>query len=221
MKQFDKGRPLKLYSMSGSRYAARCHIQIRAKGLEVEVENVPYPVPDWYRDINPLGLVPALDTGKQILAEAAVICEYLEDLGIGPSLRPDDAEERTRMRFLVRILDLHVGQALLPLYGSLPGSEAPGDDMDGRVAAAIALLEPHLPAGKFALGGGLTLADCALMPILLSTRVFLAWRGLKDRTAGGQVGAYFEATRTDAAVAAVLDPMEKLLTERLPPRPLS
>jgi len=35
--------------------------------------------PDWFRQISPLGKVPLLRVGDEVLFESAVICEYLDE----------------------------------------------------------------------------------------------------------------------------------------------
>lgn len=195
---------MKLYSMPGSRFAARCRIQILAKGLDIEIENVAYPVQDSYRLINPLGKAPALDTGTQILPESEVICEYLEDRGQGRSLRPDDIGERARMRLVIRILDLYVAPPLEPLYALVRSKQAPTGAQNERIAAGFRHLAPYLGPAKYAVGGRLSLADCALMPIFLHYRILSELLGFDDPINRPPFAVYYEATLADPAVAEVL-----------------
>lgn len=52
----------------------------------------------FYRNINPKGVVPALDHDGKIIIESNVILEYLEDLFPEISLRPDDGYAASQMR---------------------------------------------------------------------------------------------------------------------------
>ena len=72
---------MKLYEASLSPFAARCRIQIYAKGLSVEIAPPPGGLgSDEFRRVNPIGKVPVLDLGAGVvLPESEVICEYLED----------------------------------------------------------------------------------------------------------------------------------------------
>ena len=69
---------MKLYTALGSRYGTRCQIQIAAKGLAVETELLRFPLPESFRAINPLMLLPVLEADDgQVLPEAQIICEYI------------------------------------------------------------------------------------------------------------------------------------------------
>jgi glutathione S-transferase len=72
---------MKLYNLDLSPFAARCRIQIHAKGLEIPSEEPPGGLSsDEYKKINPTGKVPELELDDgTVLSESAVICEYLED----------------------------------------------------------------------------------------------------------------------------------------------
>ncbi len=94
----------------------------------VQVRHVDQLTP-WFREVNPLGKVPALSVcknrpllGPALLAEAAVILEYLEDnwliSGRGsdgasssqalPSLIPGAPLSRAHMRFVIRTHDMYL-----------------------------------------------------------------------------------------------------------------
>jgi glutathione S-transferase len=53
--------------------------------------------PDWFLQISPLGKVPLLKIGDEVLFESAVICEYLDEITPG-SLYPSDPLERAKHR---------------------------------------------------------------------------------------------------------------------------
>ncbi|HEY9894207.1 MAG TPA: glutathione S-transferase family protein [Candidatus Sericytochromatia bacterium] len=53
--------------------------------------------PDWFRHISPLGKVPLLKVGDEVLFESAVICEYLDEITPG-SLHPVDPLEKAKHR---------------------------------------------------------------------------------------------------------------------------
>jgi glutathione S-transferase len=211
---------LKLYSHPASRFAARCRIQIRAKGLDVAVEDVSFPVSDAYRRINPLGLIPALELDDgDVLIESAVICEYLEDVGQGPSLRPGDARLRATMRLIMRLLDLNVAPLMNQLYPVMFAGGRADPSMAERLRVPLGMIARHLPQqGGFAVGGALSLADCALMPILRQMPKLMRQVGLPDHTQSGPWPAYFAAVAQHPAVAAVMAEMAPTI-ESWGPRP--
>jgi glutathione S-transferase len=53
--------------------------------------------PDWFRQISPLGKVPLLKVGEEVLFESAVICEYLNEITPG-SLHPADPLQKAKHR---------------------------------------------------------------------------------------------------------------------------
>lgn len=61
--------------------------------IYVDLENKP----DWFKAASPLGKVPLLKVGDQVLFESAPIVEYLDD-AYQPRLHPDDPLERARHR---------------------------------------------------------------------------------------------------------------------------
>ena len=200
---------MKLYSHPASRFAARCRIQIRAKGLDVAIEDVVFPVTDAYRRINPLGLIPALELDDgSVLIESAVICEYLEDVGGEPPLRPADPRQRATMRLIMRLLDLNVAPLMNQLYPVMFAGGRADPAMADRLRLPLGMIARLLPQqGGFAVGGALSLADCALMPILRQMPKLMAQVGLPDHTQDGPWPAYFAAVARNPAVAAVLNEM--------------
>ncbi|MGE0387528.1 MAG: glutathione S-transferase family protein [Gammaproteobacteria bacterium] len=204
---------MRLYTIPGSRYATRCIIQIRAKGLPIEIHTLPYPIPDSFAAVNPLMLVPVLDTGTVILPESQVICDYLEDLGEGPALRPADPLDRARMQLIIRLFELHYDPHVLALYARLRDRNALDEAKIERCYAAIDkgldLIADRLDGGAYAVGRRLTLADCALMPPFLQVQILLPAIGLPDPVSRHpRIRDYFAATRADPHVGAVLEEME-------------
>lgn len=161
---------LKLYGLDWSPYFARVAIVIAAKGLDVEV--LPPPggkasSPE-FRKLSPLGKMPLLHTeDDRCLAESTVIIDYLEDRFPTPSLSPDNAFDRARMRFVGRYADLYLSPNLLPFFRQLMAGAADGGDNAQRLTAlqdSLADLEAYIDDGSYLIGDRLSLADAALAP---------------------------------------------------------
>jgi glutathione S-transferase len=214
---------VKLYEATLSPFAARVRAQLYAKGLDVERVAPPGGLgSDEYKRINPTGRVPALvlDDGN-VLPESTVIAEYLEDRFPEPPLRPADPAARARMRLLIQLADHYVFPALHALYPQV--LDPPSRDAS-VVAAGFAALEPHYDvlarfvgtSGPYALGGQLTLADCALFPIFFfATRVHQTL-GAPDPTASRPpLGAWWKSVALNPAIHRVDVELEKALAEMM------
>ena len=58
--------------------------------------------PDWFLEISPLGKVPVLQTGTEVLFESAVINEYIDEVSKG-SLLPSDPLQRAKERAYIEL----------------------------------------------------------------------------------------------------------------------
>lgn len=166
---------MKLYNNNLSPFSARCRMMLYAKGIEMEMID-PFAdlEPDVFKALTPLAKVPTLETDDGwILPESETICEYLEELHPEPSLLPTDPKERAMVRLLGRIGDLYMLAPLTTLFGNIDPSQR---DHDKVVAAftelktSLGWLDHYLDGSGHAVGGKLTLADCALVPILFFVR---------------------------------------------------
>src|SRR6516162_5333292 len=62
-----------------------------------------------YLSVNPAGQMPALELDDgTVLAEITAICEYLDEIGKGPSLIGSTPDERARTRMWTRRVDLNI-----------------------------------------------------------------------------------------------------------------
>ena len=93
--------PLVLYDALNSPAGRRVRITLLEKNLRAEVHWLNLALMEQKRPeflcINPNGTVPALCHADETIFESAVICEYLDSIGTGPCLVPQDTRlERTR-----------------------------------------------------------------------------------------------------------------------------
>jgi glutathione S-transferase len=162
---------MKIYQAVVSPFAVRVRIALYAKGLTAYFA----PPPDGFgseafRQITPMGKVPTLvcDDGT-VIAESAVINEYLEETYPAPALLPADRNERARARMVTQMTDAYVFGSYLPLFAV---AKAEGKDSGAvlagmqAVAKGLAALERTIDADGYAVGDDLSLADCALAPAL-------------------------------------------------------
>jgi glutathione S-transferase len=163
---------VKLYSLDLSPFAARCRLQIHAKGLDVPLLEPPGGLSsDEYKRTNPTGKVPALELDDgTVIPESLAILEYLEDVHPEPSLRPGDPALRARMRAIEQLVELYIVPHLVALFGQVDPKQRDAELVKEKIAAMAPfydVLDRMLgeTPGPLAVGEELSLADCALFPI--------------------------------------------------------
>jgi len=91
-------KPITLISHHLCPYVQRAAIALTEKGVPFERVLIDLnDKPDWFKALSPLGKVPLLQIGDDVIFESAAILEYLEDTQPGP-LHPTDALMRARHR---------------------------------------------------------------------------------------------------------------------------
>ena len=107
---------MKLYNSIGPNpHVVRMFAQ--EKGLDLPMEEVDLMGgenrQDDYLKLNPSGQLPCLETDDgTLIAEITAICEYLDEIGDGPSLIGDTPEERAATRMWTRRVDLNICEPL-------------------------------------------------------------------------------------------------------------
>jgi len=152
-----------LYDADRCPYCARVRIALAEKGIEYETVEVDLDDrPAWIYEKNPLGRVPVLEEDTFVLAESAVIDEYLDDRYPEPPLWPADPAERALGRMLVFRFD----ELSRPYYALRRGEDGAADRLDVALGELDALLEgrPFLSGREFGL------ADIAYVPWILRSR---------------------------------------------------
>ena len=169
---------LVLLGGSVSPFVRKVRVTLAEKGLEYGHEQVnPFAPPAGWRDLSPLGKIPALRDGDRVLNDSSVICAYLERRYPQPALYPSDAYEYARALWFEEYMDggfvpvagprVFFTLVLKPLFGRK--SEADPAD----VAAASKVVEEELPLfwdylerelgdSEFYVGNRLTVADIAV-----------------------------------------------------------
>ena len=152
-----------LYDADRCPYCARVRIVLAEKGIEYETVEIDLDDrPAWIYEKNPLGRVPVLEEDTFVLAESAVIDEYLDDRYPDPPLWPADPADRALGRLLVFRFD----QLSKPYYAVRRGE----DDARERLDAALATLDAVLQQQLFLSGREFGLADVAYVPWILRAR---------------------------------------------------
>jgi maleylpyruvate isomerase len=177
---------MKLYSFFRSGTSHRLRIALNLKGLTADYIPVDLRVEahlkEAFRSLNPQGLVPALDTGEQVLIQSPAIIEWLEEIYPTPALLPANASGRVHVRALAALVgcDIHPinnRRILQYLRNELGANE---DAVNAWCATWIkdgfnayeAILAADKKRGVFSYGDTPTLADVYLVPQVESARRF-------------------------------------------------
>jgi glutathione S-transferase len=152
-----------LYDADRCPYCARVRIALAEKGIEYETVEVDLDDrPAWIYEKNPLGRVPVLEEDTFVLAESAVIDEYLDDRYPEPPLWPADPADRALGRMLVFRFD----ELSRPYYALRRGEDGAADRLD----VALGELDAVLQGQPFLSGREFGLADIAYVPWILRAR---------------------------------------------------
>ena len=126
-----------LYDADRCPYCARVRIALAEKGIEYETVEIDLDDrPAWIYEKNPLGRVPVLEEDTFVLAESAVIDEYLDDRYPDPPLWPADPAERALGRLLVFRFD----ELSKPYYALRRGEDGARERLDAALTALDAVL---------------------------------------------------------------------------------
>ncbi|NWL81069.1 glutathione S-transferase family protein [Pseudomonas taiwanensis] len=171
---------LTLFGAPLSPFVRKVRLYLLEKGLDYQLEVVsPFSQPSWFRELSPLGRIPALRDGDMTLADSSVICQYLEEKH--PELSPlygRDAGERARVRWLEKYSDYEL--APLATFGvfrnrTLKPSMGRACDEATVQAALVDKLPPHfdylertLGNAEYLVGEQLTMADLAFVTQLVN-----------------------------------------------------
>lgn len=143
-------------------YVQRAAIVLAEKGVEFERINIDLEAkPDWFKAISPLGKVPLLKVGDEVLFESAPIVEYLDEMH-PPSLHPSDPLAKARARGWMEF-----GSSILADIWVIEttSDEALFVEKLRAVRAKFERVEQALSAGPFFAGESFSLVDAVFAPV--------------------------------------------------------
>lgn len=177
---------MKLHNFWRSGTSHRTRIALNLKGLSYEYIAVHLGkeahLKDAFKAVNPQQLVPALDTGDQVLIQSPAIIEWLEEKYPEPALLPADFNGRARVRALAAIVgcDTHPvnNRRILEYLRKHFGADEAAISTWCRAwitagfDAIEAMLAVDLQRGEYCFGSTPTLADVYLVPQVETARRF-------------------------------------------------
>lgn len=183
----DRPGDVLLYSYWRSSSAYRIRIALNLKGIDYRQEYVHLVSgggeqhQPGYREINPLGLVPALVHDGRTIVQSMAICEYLEETFTDIPLLPPDAAGRARVRSIAQSICSEI-QPLnnLGVLNYLKNDMRQGDEAVRLwyarwIDRGFSAVESWLNSGESGLychGDSPSLADCFLVPQVYNAERF-------------------------------------------------
>jgi len=155
---------LTLFSARDDVLCHRVRLVLAAKGVSYELVPVdPTNPPEDLLDLNPYHSVPTLVERDLVLYSASVVTEYLDERYPHPPLMPVDPLSRARLRLaMLRLEHEWVPHVQSIQYGNKSQVEAGRKRLKELVLGSL----PLFKAFKFFLNPEMSLADCALAPII-------------------------------------------------------
>ncbi|MCB1560709.1 MAG: glutathione S-transferase N-terminal domain-containing protein [Xanthomonadales bacterium] len=155
---------LTLFSARDCVLSHRVRLVLAAKGVSYDLIPVdPTDPPEDLIDLNPYHTVPTLVDRDLVLYSASVVTEYIDERYPHPPLMPVDPLSRARLRLaMLRLEHDWVPHVQAVQYGTRTQAEAARKRLKELLLSSV----PLFKAFKFFLNSEMSLADCALAPII-------------------------------------------------------
>jgi len=195
---------LTLYSSRDDVQCHRARLVLAAKGVVYDLVPVnPESPPEDLLDLNPYNSVPTLVDRDLVLYDTSVICEYLDERYPHPPLMPVDPLSRARLRLAI----VRIENDWLTLVDQIEAGGRPADTARKTLRDELIKNASAFKASKFFLSPEMSLADCALAPLI--------WRleslGVQIPKEAHYITDYGERIFRSQGFTRSLTPEEKLL----------
>jgi len=211
---------MKLMTGDLSPYSAKLRMQIYAMGItDIKFELPVEFMTGKFKEISPIGRIPALEVDGTIIPESEIIAEYLDEIYPDKSMVGDTPLERAEIRTISRIADIYlmnnIFMSLSQLMTKTP-NQGILDLLLGQVNRGIGALEQHIGTGDYAVGDKLTRADCTLVPALWMCQGTVPRLGGENPIpAAEKVAAYWEKIQKNEFAAKIIEEMKRGMKARL------
>lgn len=155
---------LSLFSARDCVVCHRVRLVLAAKGVSYELIQIDTNnPPEELIELNPYRSVPTLVDRELVLYAASVVSEYLDERYPHPPLMPLDPLARARLRLAM----LRTEHDWVPLVQTIQhGAKAQADTARKRLREQLLGALPVFKSSKFFLNTEMSLADCAVAPIV-------------------------------------------------------
>ncbi|WP_298188250.1 glutathione S-transferase family protein [uncultured Pseudomonas sp.] len=212
-----------VYGAPLSPFVRKVRLLLAEKALDYQLELIlPFgKQPDWYRELSPLGRIPALKDGDLALADSSVICQYLDDkYPQSASLFGQSPEQRAQVLWLEKYADYELAplctftvfsnRVLKPSSGQSSDEAAVHKALHEQLPPHFDYLEKTLGSGQYLVGDSLTLADLALTCQLINMQHGDAQL---DAERWPNLSAHYARIKARPSVQGVLPNEQKMLAK--------
>ncbi len=155
---------LTLFSGKDDIDSHRVRLVLAAKAVAYDLVVVDWSKPpEDLVELNPYNSVPTLADRELSLYDVDVICEYLDERYPHPPLLPVDPLSRARVRLAVRRIER---DWLANVEAIQSGTKAAAEAARKRLRESLVATLPAFKVSKFFLNPEMSLADCALAPLI-------------------------------------------------------
>ena|SRR3990167_1486742 len=163
----NTAKPL-LISFKLCPFVQRAVIALEHKRIDYDIEYIDLRnKPEWFLKLSPLGKVPVLKVGDEILFESAVINEYLDEI-YSPSLHPGDSLLKAKHRAWIEF-----GSTLFTdLFQMMTASDEAGfKQKHETLGSKLAQIEAQLKEEPYFDGPNFSLVDTSFAPFFMRLRL--------------------------------------------------
>jgi len=168
---------LVLLGGSVSPFVRKVRVFLGEKGLDYQHEEVnPFAPPEGWREVSPLGRIPAFKDGERVINDSSVICQYLERRFPSPPLYPSQDLDFARALWLEEFMDggfapiagpkVFMPLVLRPLLTRKPADEAAEtaarETVEKELTPLFTYLEREIGDREFFVGDRISIADIAV-----------------------------------------------------------
>lgn len=166
-----------------SPYVRKVMVFLKEKGVAYEHEDVnPFSPPDGFRQVSPLGRIPAFRHDDRIINDSSIICHYIERLHPTPAFYPQDPYDCARAEWIEEYMDggymplvgpkLFMPLVLRPLLsGEEPDEAEPRRVIAEELPAYFDYLNGQIGDSGYFVGNSLSIADIAVAALFVNTRL--------------------------------------------------
>lgn len=216
---------LTIYGVPFSAHTRKVILAAKYKNLAFQLETV-VPIKDppanW-RELSPVGKIPAMKDGDFILSDSSVICAYLDKKYAGPSIYPENVEDYARALWYEEYVDGNLQQFVLhqflleTIFGPAflqkeTNWDVVNNALDVEIPQRFTQLNDWVQPNKYLVADQFSIADITLASILINFN----YGGKRiDADKYPNLAAYFSFLLANEPVKSVLE-AERPAAETVP-----